>query len=227
MTRPAALVSPTEKPFALPRKRPIGSARGFLEGHNLMRFLKALVAGCLVASGWSVAGAPPASEPKLPELNAKVVEFARSSLGKKVGDGECLSLAIKALDRAGATGSSLREPNGDYVWGQPVPSIKNALPGDVLQFRDAVFKGKKYVTKRRWISWHYEYPHHTAIVSGVSEGGNVLTILHQNVGGPNADEDHKRMVQEGTLRVDSLQPGGWVRAYRPVSEASQTSEEAP
>src|SRR5436305_3569285 len=45
----------------------------------------------------SLHDALPISEP--PELNAKVVEFARAHLGKKVGDGSCLTLAVAALDR--------------------------------------------------------------------------------------------------------------------------------
>jgi hypothetical protein len=165
---------------------------------------------------------------ELPPLNAKVVEFARAHLGKKVGDGSCITLAIESLEHAGARSFPLDRADGDYVWGQPIAHFKDALPGDVLQFRDAEFKGKKRLPKRRWISWHYRYPHHTAIVSAVSDGGKVITVLHQNVGPKEASDDQKKLVQEGTLRTDSLQEGGWVRIYRPVaSDRRSTREDQP
>ncbi|SIN73379.1 hypothetical protein SAMN05444166_0518 [Singulisphaera sp. GP187] len=161
-------------------------------------------------------GAAPAKPPTLPILNQKVAEFAEAQRGKKVGDGSCVTLAVEALRSANAKRFRLNRADGDYVWGQRVDDFKDALPGDILQFRDAEFKGKKYLTRRRWISWHESYPHHTAIVSGASDGGKVLTVLHQNVGPQGADDDVKQIVQQGTLRIDSLQKGGWVRIYRPV-----------
>ena len=39
------------------------------------------------------------------------------------------------------------------------------------------------MSRRRWVSWHQEYPHHTAIVSEVRDGGKLVVVLHQNVGG--------------------------------------------
>ena len=160
----------------------------------------------------------PADEP-VPgaTLNEKVVAFARSNLGKKVGNGDCTTLAVAALRDSGARMFSLRRADGDYVWGELVESSKEARPGDILQFRDAVFKGRQRFSGGRWISWSYEYHHHTAIVGGVKMDGKVLIVLHQNVGGKDASEDQKRTVQEGTLRMDSLQKGGWVRIYRPLA----------
>lgn len=151
----------------------------------------------------------------LPPLNEKVAAYARANVGKKVGDGICITLAIMALKQAGARAFPLDRADGDYIWGEPIERPQDALPGDILQFRDAVFDGRR-VAKRRTTWWHEEYPHHTAIVSGVSERGNVLTVLHQNVGGKNKSEDEKKIVRESSLRMDSLQPGGWVRVYRPV-----------
>src|SRR5260370_9459291 len=43
-------------------------------------------------------------------------------------------------------------PSGDFVWGRPVPSFKDALPGDVLQFPDAELEdvaGKRVLERRR------------------------------------------------------------------------------
>jgi hypothetical protein len=152
----------------------------------------------------------------LPPLNARVVAFARANVGKPVGDGVCITLAVMALKQAGARAFPLDRADGDYVWGDPIGRHQDALPGDILQFRDAVFDGRRTV-RRRTTWWHEEYPHHTAIVSAVSEGGNVLTVLHQNVGGKEKAEADKKVVQESSLRMDSLQKGGWVRVYRPVA----------
>ena len=152
----------------------------------------------------------------IPPLNQKVLEFTRERIGKKVDDGQCISLAVEALRFAGAK----RYPfdlSGDYVWGRPIASFKEALPGDILQFRNAVFQGKRWITKRRWVSWHYEYPHHTAIVSEVREGGRVVAILHQNVGAHDDDDAKKQVVQEASIRPESLQAGGSVAIFRPIA----------
>jgi hypothetical protein len=145
-----------------------------------------------------------------------VLEFAGKRIGEKVGDGQCVSLAVEALRHAGAKSYPF-DPSGDYVWGRTVASFKEVLPGDILQFRNAVFKGKRWITKRRWVSWHHEYPHHTAIVSEVREGGRVVAILHQNVGAHDADDATKQIVQEASIRPESLQAGGAVAIYRPVA----------
>ncbi len=189
----------------------------------------------LVIAAVALAGAGPMQKPKakqrpkaepkqqekpkadpLPPLNEKVVSFARSKVGKPVGDGVCITLAMEALQSAGAKKIPLSDPKGDYVWGTPVPDLKDALPGDILQFRDAVFKGKRYITPNRYVTWHHIYPHHTAIVARVEDGGNLITVYHQNVTFHGDDESLKDKVQEGELRMDSLQEGGWVKAYRPV-----------
>jgi hypothetical protein len=161
-----------------------------------------------------LAATPPAVP--IPLLNQKVLEFARERIGKKVAYGQCLSLAVEALRYAGAKRYPF-DPSGDYVWGRPVASFKEALPGDILQFRNAVFQGKRWITKRRWVSWHHEYPHHTAIVSEVREGGRVVAIFHQNVGAHADDDATKQVVQEATIRPESLQAGGAVGIFRPVA----------
>ena len=153
----------------------------------------------------------------LPPLNQKVVEFARSNLGKPVGDGVCITLAVEALREADARRVSFRDLSGDYVWGELVPDFKDVLPGDILQFRDAVFQGQRSIGRGRTLRWRQDYPHHTAIVARVERGGKSLSIYHQNVAVQGRPESEKGNVSEGELRMDSLQKGGWVRAYRPVA----------
>jgi hypothetical protein len=176
-------------------------------------------ARCLAAAAVAlgVAAGPPAPlRAPLPPLNQKVIDFVRSKTGQKVSNGECTNLAVEALRGAGARLYGF-DPGGDFVWGRPVDSFRDALPGDILQFRDAVFQGKKWVTRRRWVSWHYEYPHHTAVVAEVRDAGREVTVLHQNVGPQGATDAAKKVVREDTIRTDSLQKGGRVWIYRPVA----------
>src|SRR3954454_7218949 len=71
-------------------------------------------------------------------IGDKVAEFARSHLGEKVGDGECSALPTLAFRHAGAKSPMLND-DGEVLWGEPVASLKNVKPGDVLQFEEAVF----------------------------------------------------------------------------------------
>ena len=154
---------------------------------------------------------------ELPPLNAKVVEFSKSCLGEMVGNGECSTLAVEALKASGAKRFPFAR-DGDYVWGEPVASFKDALPGDIVQFRNAVFQGRSRPNSRGITTyWHYEFAHHTAIIQKVQERGQKVTFLHQNTGGEGVSEQDKRKVKQQTLRVDSLQPGGRIWIYRPMS----------
>ena len=192
----------------------------------------ALLAGVVCVLASALGADPPtkpqakAAAPALPPLNAKVLAFARENLGEKVLDGQCTSLARAALRAAGARRFPF-EGGGDFVWGEPVPSFREALPGDVLQFRDAVFQGKRWISKRRWISWRQEYPHHTAVVAEVRERGNVVVVLHQNVGPNDAPDSEKKVVQEGTIRTNSLAEGGKVWIYRPVPPIATSEPSGP
>ena len=160
-----------------------------------------------------ISGNPPTP---LPPLNAGVSEFARSHLGEPVGDGICITLAVEALRASGAKPFPLSDPKGEYVWGEPVPDLRDVLPGDILQFRDAVFSGSRYVGKNRRIRWHETYPHHTAIVARTEESGRLITIFHQNVAVPGEAPDKVVQVRSAVLRMNSLQPGGKIHAYRPI-----------
>jgi hypothetical protein len=161
-------------------------------------------------------GADAPKEAERPELNEKVLEFARSKLGKKVGDGECATLAVQALRTAKARGWSMRREN-DYVWGKLVRTVtpkKNlagdVLPGDILQFKDAFLSSKVGRATTEFV-----YPRHTSIVAAVKDDGKVVEVLHQNVGDSDAADADRRKVQRGTLRFADLKKGT-VKIYRPL-----------
>jgi hypothetical protein len=118
-------------------------------------------------------------------LADQIVSFARRNKGDRVGDGECFTLADRALRGAGAR--SARDfgdvsPNVDYVWGNSV-NLSDLRPGDVIQFRDYRFD-REVVTHNSDGSTtttndFQERPHHTAIVESVGSNGAV-TVLEQN-----------------------------------------------
>jgi hypothetical protein len=141
-------------------------------------------------------------------LNEKVVEFARSQLGQQVGNGQCSTLAVEALRYAGATWRSAR--NG--VWGDEVKSLRDAQPGDILQFENAVFTSSQFRDDGALVTQQYSFPHHTAIIARVQKRGKkpVLVILHQNIGGG-------QVVQEWTIDMAHMRRGT-VKLFRPVAE---------
>lgn len=168
----------------------------------------------LFALGVSAIAPAKGGKEEIPELNQRVLAFAREHLGEKVGDGSCVSLAIEALSSAGAREfpeAGADEP-ADYVWGEPVETPNKLLPGDILQFRVAVFAGSD-ATK----SWRKTFPHHTAIVAGVSKtkAGFVVTILQQNAGRATSKIAERQVVKQDRLRFRDLRPGGVVKGYRP------------
>jgi hypothetical protein len=150
------------------------------------------------------------------DLGVKVAQYCKDNLGQTVGDGECGTLAAKALEAAGATPfHKFKETPGpgDFVWGELVfvveirdgrrkrdPPDGKARPGDVVQYRDAMFRtgsGGVFVAA-----------HHTAVVGEVKSNGD-LVVYQQNVG--------KREVTRTTLRPNDL-AGGWIRVYRPAKQ---------
>ncbi|QEH37169.1 hypothetical protein OJF2_57560 [Aquisphaera giovannonii] len=149
-----------------------------------------------------------------PSPGDRVVDYARSQIGKKVGDGECTRLAVQALRHSGAKRPDARRG----IWGDEV-ELAEIRPGDILQFEDVVFF-KRRRTNGVIFTQRLTFPHHTAVVSGVRGKGarRVLVILHQNTGMDGDDEDERRRVKEGELELATMRSGS-LRAFRPV-EAS-------
>ncbi len=155
-------------------------------------------------------------EVDVPELNQKVLAFAKDNLGKKVGDGECATLAVQALREAKAKPWFV-SPEGEYIWGKLVRTVTpktnlggEALPGDIVQFRDVTTAGKIGGT-----TIEASYSLHTAIVAAVKDDGKVLELLHQNYGEVQAKDEDRRKVQRSTLRFEDLKKGT-IKIYRPA-----------
>jgi len=196
----------------------------------------AVVVGmCVVgACVLSIAGEPPG-------LGDRVVAFCKQHKGKRVGNGECTSLAEAALRAASARrrgwadarrGDRSRRDDelaADYVWGELVyvlerdgtkfkatGQIKDVRPGDIIQFSNVELAG----AIDDYSGYTLTAKHHTAIVSGVRDDGMVVNIYHQNSNG-------RKLVTATSLRLDDLQHGQF-RIYHPIPRTrSQPTERPP
>ncbi len=154
-------------------------------------------------------------------LSQQVVSYARAHQGSQVGDGQCATLAVDALMKAGARTTfdyGVSGATGDYIWGrlvlQATPGSRvdwsKVQPGDILQFRNAVITsrtGGMFVT--------LALPHHTAIVNQ-NLGAGRLAVLEQNVSLPGRSAAQVKTVQPDVIDLSHIVQGTvWV--YRPVS----------
>jgi hypothetical protein len=148
-------------------------------------------------------------------INQNVVEFCESHLGQKVDTGQCSALAWAALRAAHAKelNDYKHSPGeGDYVWGRLVytlvgrnsrpgqmkGNVRQLRPGDVVQYRNAAFRGKGY---------SLSYGHHTSVIAKVNPAGRTIEVFEQNVNG-------RQTVGTATLMLNDLHEG-WIRVYRP------------
>jgi len=135
------------------------------------------------------------------QVAEKIVSFARRSMAKRVGNGECWTLADEALKYAGA-----RRPHefgeGIYVFGRRLLEDELVKPGDIVQMYSA-----RFVHKTGPRSWSYAETgeKHTAIVASVD--GDTITVYHQNWSG-------HRTVSQWSFRP-SEKTAGTVEFYRP------------
>lgn len=152
-----------------------------------------------------------------------VLAFCRENIGKKIGTGQCASLASTALRNSGA--ATRNGPDwpaaGDYVWGDPVAQVKASFTGlkgtkdlahveagDIVQFHDTRFSGYNHADGG---VYSMEADHHTAVVESVNPTGKTITVLHQNWNG-------KMIVRRQTLYLRGM-TRGWLRFYHPVPTA--------
>src|SRR5687767_3086371 len=86
----------------------------------------------------------------------RVVDFGTTHVGKKVGDGSCWSLPYAALKHAGA--KTPHDLGADlYVWGTRINNLKDAQPGDILQFKGVRIKHTETFPDGSWRSHEYDF----------------------------------------------------------------------
>jgi hypothetical protein len=159
----------------------------------------------------------------------KVLQTAQSVLGQTVGDGQCFALADRALRNAGAKSAGDFKPvvpDDDYVWGtQATPS--DVKPGDVIQFRDFLFKKTVVETAPDGSKTTTTDPigvlrdHHTAIVESIDKNG-LVTVLEQNM--PPGSSVHRSKIPladtsfESGNKETSFDVTGQIWVYHPIGK---------
>lgn len=140
------------------------------------------------------------SQDSIPGLNKKVIDYVKTTIGKKVDRGECWDLANKALTLIGA------DWDLQYKYGKLLnPKKDDIYPGDIIQF-----EGVKVKYKKGNATYTESMEHHTAIVFRVIEKG-VYELAHQNTGFSG------RKVGLSTLDFSTIVKGK-MSIYRPVKK---------
>ena len=123
---------------------------------------------------------------------AAIVAFCRKNSGRKVGNGECWTLANEAFKATGAA-----RPAGQLrVWGRKLDLRRESpLPGDILECDRTRFADGSWVPTQ-----------HTVVIMGVYSATHVR-IAEQNYGG-------KKKVRERDLELSGIR-GGTIAVYRP------------
>jgi hypothetical protein len=135
----------------------------------------------------------------IPPLNQEIIAFVDAKMRKKVGNGQCWTLAAQALDNSNATW------NGKFEFGTQLnPDTDCIYPGDIIQFKNV-----KLVTKNSSGGSSYEeMEQHTAIVYKVVGKGH-YQIAHQNT------EKWGKKVDISTIDLKNKKKGKiWM--YRPT-----------
>jgi hypothetical protein len=172
-----------------------------------------MLSSCLILAALA------AGDPE-PPLADRVVSFAESKLGSKVGDGRCSALIREAFSEAGAA-----RRRG---WGDPVDSAIDARPGDVLEFKGAIVVQPRIIRGRVAGMQALRMEHHVAIVSHVERRGDAVrfALLHQNAGPAGAADHQRQHVQRWLFRPEDLRRGT-MAIYRPVPDDAPPDASPP
>ena len=136
----------------------------------------------------------------VPALNKTVHAFVKSSLGKKLGRGECWDLAAQALNKAGA------DWDGQFGFGKKVDPLRECIyPGDVIQYRNVRVQYRIGDT-----FYGEEMDQHTSIVYEVKEKGSYV-VAEQNT------SRLGRKVGLSDLALDNVKKGK-LQFFRPVKK---------
>jgi hypothetical protein len=186
----------------------LGALREKVIKGKVMNAKHGLVVGLALTSVAIACGAGTSSA--VSSVEAKMVKYAHSQLGKRVGSGECTDLVIEALRIAHAKPGDLSNQT-DYHWGHSRGQITTGIkPGDIIQFENCVFKKTTTTANGGTRSSQQNMPHHTAIVR--NEDGHHVHIYQQNTEGDLA----KSVVHEASLDLRTLQSGGHYTVWSPI-----------
>jgi len=143
------------------------------------------------------------AQDSIPALNKQIIEYVKTTIGKKIDRGECWDLANQALTRTDA------DWNHEYKYGKLLNPKKDTIyPGDIIQFEGVKVKYKKGNT-----TYTESMEHHTSIVFRVI-AKDVFELAHQNTGFSG------RKVGLSTLDLKNIIKGR-MTIYRPVKKSGK------
>jgi hypothetical protein len=170
----------------------------------------------------SISGRSTAGEPST--LGDRVLAFCKEHKGKRVGNGECTTLVVAALQSAGGQTHGRRnpdatdEPADGFNWGERVfvlerqagpfkttGRIQDVRPGDIIQFRATLLSGPD----GNFGTYTMRSHRHTAVVAQLDDSGTALKIFHQNSNG-------YKKVTARWIQLTDLQQGRF-DIYRPIA----------
>ena len=140
-------------------------------------------------------------------VSQRVVDFGTTHLGMKVGRGECWDLPSEALEYAGAQ----PPPQANlYRWGTLIPNLRDAQPGDILQFDHVKIKRQWTLPDGRpaWEELNFAV-RHSAIVEKV-DGELWFTTLNAHING-----SHNVQELRMNLSPENIKHGK-IFLYRPI-----------
>lgn len=131
----------------------------------------------------------------------RIVQFCIDYWGKKVGNGECWSLANEALKSINGCMPSQMRTHGCLVYSTNSADKYADKPrkGDIIQYKSCKFVRKSAVL-------HIGLPDHTSIIIGFK--GEYIKVAEQNIGGV-------KSVGKGYICLNELIEGE-IRIFRPV-----------
>ena len=145
---------------------------------------------------------PSYSQDSIPSLNKQILEYVKTTIGKKVDRGECWDLANQALTHINA------DWDHKYKYGKLVNPKKDVIyPGDIIQFEGVKVKYKVGNT-----TYTEDMGHHTAIIYQVIDK-NVYELAHQNTGFSG------RKVGLSKLDISTITKGR-MSIYRPINKTA-------
>ena len=141
----------------------------------------------------------------IPILNAKVIEYVDSVIGKKVNRGECWDLAAAALDHAGAY-LDRSSQKSIYIFGRELnPKKDEIFEGDIIQLENV-----KLEYEHDNAIYTENMIHHTAIIYKVLDE-STYKIAHQNT------SFSGKRVGISKLNIKHIKKGK-ITFYRPVKK---------